>query len=503
MEPDKQVEIQLGHMCNNRCVFCVSGQRTGLRQAFPLPLAPILARIDEAYERGHRKITLLGGEPTLQPGFLDVVRHAVARGFAEIVIFTNGVKTARDGFVDEIRATGGNFTWRISIQGATEESHEGTTRRPGSFRRILRTLSHLRARGERITVNMCVVRSNFESVDRFPELLLPYGVTQLHLDMMRPLDAGDRTDEEMAAMLPRYSDMVEPLTRMVRGFPAGFDVNIGNLPYCIAPELAPVIHHDGERTDTVAVDGDDSLSRPWDKYLVKRRDKVKPDSCRRCVFDARCSGVFETYRAMHGQDELVPITIDRLRAIDPGRRLLALHLRPLAGALAAGDRPVRVVERGDRELELEDGALRVALRPPGADGAAAGLDGFDVVLLEAPPDGEDALRALVARLVAAGHPLRHPPGDDALRAPARSIVARLRRLRAAAPFAPLAWTDVRLAADGRRAELALRGPAGERATVWLAEEGRRATGGYRVDGEATPALTEGLGALMAALRSTG
>ncbi len=81
VEPKKQIEIQLGHMCNNRCVFCVSGQETARGNAGPLDVAPMIAAITRAHQDGHRKLTLLGGEPTLQPGFLDVVRHAVALGF--------------------------------------------------------------------------------------------------------------------------------------------------------------------------------------------------------------------------------------------------------------------------------------------------------------------------------------------------------------------------------------------------------------------------------------
>ena len=213
MEPDTQVEIQLGHMCNNRCVFCVSGQRTQMRMARPLETAPILARIEAARAEGHRKITLLGGEPTLQPGFLEVVRRCVALGFEEIVIFTNGVKIARAAFIDEVRATGGRFNWRISIQGATKESHERTTGRPGSFDRIVAAMGHLAERGEKLTVNMCVVGSNYESVDHFPDLLDRFGARQLHLDLMRPLDAGERTDAELEAMMVPYSQMVGPLTR--------------------------------------------------------------------------------------------------------------------------------------------------------------------------------------------------------------------------------------------------------------------------------------------------
>lgn len=307
VEPERQIEIQLGHMCNNRCVFCVSGQRTERREALPVAGDPVIEKLREGRARGLRKLTLLGGEPTIQPEFMRVLREAVALEYDEIVIFTNGVKTARASFVDEILATGGNFTFRLSFQGATARAHERTTKKLGSFARLVETMANLRERGQRITVNMCVVRSNFESVAAFPALLLPYGVQQLHLDMIRPLDAGERTEEEMRAMLPRYSDLVPHLEAMVAGFPAGFDVNVGNLPYCVAPSIAPVIHHDGETTFTVSVDGGDGLSEPWDKYQVKRRDKVKLESCRTCVFDDRCSGVYDTYRRMHGTEELQPI----------------------------------------------------------------------------------------------------------------------------------------------------------------------------------------------------
>lgn len=517
MEPRRQIEIQLGHMCNNRCVFCVSGQETALGRARPLDTAPILAEISRARADGHAKITLLGGEPTLQPGFLDVVKHAVALGFEEIVIFTNGAKTAREGFIDEILATGGRFSWRISIQGATKESHERTTMKEGSFDRIARTMEILRRKGERVTVNMCVVSSNHASVGAFPALLLPLGVSQLHLDMIRPLDAGARTEEELRAMVPRYSDMVPALEAMNAGFPEGFDLNIGNLPYCIAPGLAHRIHHDGEPTMTIAVDGEMKLSRPWDKYLVKRRDKMKPESCGACVFESRCSGVFEAYRHFHGTDELSPITPERLLTIDPERRFLALHLRPKLQDLSAPApfTKIAMVETGDTEITItlsepaahrptahREDRLVVALRPPRS--GAGSFDLFSVHVLSqrgARASALSALRALWRDLSALGGRVLHPLGDDAVGPVARSVAARLGRLRSAAPFGTLVWSDVVVSAGGRRAEAMFEGPAGERATVWMVEEGGRPSGGYRVDdGEATPALVDGLRAVVDVLR---
>ena len=371
MEPDRQFEIQLGHMCNNRCVFCVSGQRTAMREAFPLEAAPVLEKLQEGRAQGLRKVTLLGGEPTIQPGFLEVLRGAVAMGFEEIVIFTNGVKTSRASYVDEVLETGGRFVWRLSFQGATALAHERTTKKLGSFMRLRETLGNLRARGQRITVNMCVVRSNYASVAEFPALLLPHGVEQLHLDMVRPLDAGVRSEDEMRDMLPRYADMVGPLEEMVARFERerpGFDVNIGNLPYCVAPSLAPWIHHDGETTFTVAVDDRDQLSAAWDKYEVKRRDKLKLGSCASCVFDGQCSGVFETYARHHGTDDLVPVTPERLTVLDPSQRLFVLHVRPLLARLAGWALPAPFTSLAVHE---ETRAGEVVLRAGSAGDAFA------------------------------------------------------------------------------------------------------------------------------------
>lgn len=504
VEPSKQVEIQLGHMCNNRCVFCVSGQRTAMGEAKPMPAAPVVERLRESYASGHRKLTLLGGEPTLQPEFMTVVREAVELGFEEIVIFTNGVKTARAEVIDEVLATGGNFTWRISIQGATCEAHENTTKKHGSFRRILRTLENLQTRDQRITVNMCVVTSNLASVPQFAELLLPFGVSQLHLDMMRPLDAGERTKDEVRDMMPRLRDYAAPMTAMIRAFDErapDFDVNVGNLPYCVAPALLHRIHHDGERTDTIAIDGDDQLSQPWNKYFVKRRDKTKAPACDECVMHDACSGVFESYAELHGLGELSPIRPSDLVQLDPNRRLLARHLRPLTAALRKsssksgvmvrtrelGERSVEVaLSNGDAELVIrlgEDGPGRyeachaaVTLGMGSADGQGTLLAHFHAHFDSAP------IAPLGAESVGAALP--------------RSVAARLEKLRRAAPFGGLVWNETRRHNRGVALLLESDGQAG--AEVWLDDDNGRPLGGYTLLGEASESLREGLRAALSA-----
>src|SRR4026207_561764 len=106
-------EIQPGHLCNNRCVFCSSGQLTQMKIARPVPLEPIIEALEEARAAGAVPLTFLGGEPTSHKRFLEILAKAVALGFEHIVIFTNGVMFPHPGFIESVTALG-NFEWRIS-----------------------------------------------------------------------------------------------------------------------------------------------------------------------------------------------------------------------------------------------------------------------------------------------------------------------------------------------------------------------------------------------------
>ena len=511
-----EFEIQLGHLCNNRCVFCVSGQLTRKREAPLLEAAPLIEQLRSARSAGYRRVTLLGGEPTIQPAFLDVAREAVDLAFDEIVVFSNGSKPSRTDVVDRVLATGGRFEWRLSFQGATREAHERTTRRKGSFDQLLRTAHLLRERGQKVTINTCVVATNFESLPAFAELLVPLGVSQLHVDMLNPYDTGTMSDEEVRAIQPRYSELAAPLARMIERFPADFDVNVGNLPFCAAPRLSPWIHHGGQATSTVTANdfGERALSPARNKYLVKGDRKRKLERCRECVLEARCGGIFESYLAWHGDAEVVPVSPARLREIDPEGALVALHAgATLQTALRAEALPpplvrAHVTER-DRlralsvRLEGDDGE-RLELSLDRESGGHARSDAFSLRVTDAQGEVGAALAVLWARLEDAGMRSIAPPGTDALFAASPRVAAALRRVRDGAPFGALRLVSIALDRSGRRADIHVESPIGERAELWLVDGEEGSSGGYHVElgglAAASDELRAGLRELLAAIR---
>lgn len=319
VESAGQIELQLGHFCNNRCVFCGSGQLTERGQADPVAEEALLAALEAAADRGLRRVTFLGGEPTIQDSFLPGLRRAVALGFAEIVIFTNGARLWDPRFVDEVEAVVAAapvalhspvaLQWRVSLQGADAPSHDRAVGRPGAFARILKGFEVVQARGRDLTVNMCLTAGSLATLPDLAELLVRYGVRQLCIDMVRPISAGERTEEWMRAILPRFQDIGPPLrelTRRLRAVQADFDVNYTHVPFCVAPDLAPLLHHGGEPTVTFTADLAERQG-VMDKYAFQSSDRRKVDGCKSCVFAWRCTGVPHQYLDWYGDAELTPL----------------------------------------------------------------------------------------------------------------------------------------------------------------------------------------------------
>ncbi|MEM7155600.1 MAG: radical SAM protein [Myxococcota bacterium] len=336
-----QFEIQLGHMCNNRCVFCVSGHLSKRRMVRPLDAQPILDVIERARREGAVRLVFLGGEPTIQPAFFPALKHASSLGFEEIVIFTNGVRLAQRDFIDDCLKIG-RFTWRISIQGANEAAHVAVTKKPTSFQRIITGIDKLRERGQRVTANMCVCEESYRSLPDYPGLVSKHGIKQLHIDIVRPQSSGIKTDEYLREIMPKYSVMAPYYDEMLQGFDAwdpNFDVNIGNLPYCVLPQWGHRIHHGGENTVTQSTSSSGLENEARNKYAVHNRQRTYTERCTECAFADRCSGVFKDYIQVYGDDEFQPVSLERLRSLDPDQNNFTVLVAPFVAELEKSTPP--------------------------------------------------------------------------------------------------------------------------------------------------------------------
>ncbi len=211
----------------------------------------------------------------------------------------------------------------------------------------------------------------------------------------------------------------------------------------------------------------------------------------------------------------MPVTLERLRVVDPELRLFTHHLKPFLARLddwtppAPFRAPTQHVDSRAGIVSLRfasesGGAATIAIKRPG-DGVA-GTDRFSLHV-----ESKDAspVRPLVEALLAqlcsnADARITHPVGDEIGRRIDHRIGACISRLRARAPFGALLWRDVRVIDEGRGATVSLTDPDGVGVTVRFAVSGANVAGGYQLDRvveKPSAELVDGVRAVMAALRA--
>ena len=399
-----------------------------------------------------RRATFLGGEPTIQRSFLPALSAAVELGFDDIVIFTNLVRGREPRFLEAVNSLG-RFTWRISIQGGDEATHDRVVGRPGAFAKIVTGLRWLVERGHDVTANACIQGESHSSLPGYAAIVREFGLRQLHLDTLRPGSAGVRTEAELRRMVVPYAQMAPSFSALLDAVDAWdpeLDVHVGNLPYCVLPQHAHRIAHGGEATLTVTTDDQGELGRVWDKYAHQGSDKVFGPRCGACAFRAECRGVPREYVEFHGTDELVPVTRAQIEELDPRvARWLDTGWRP--GRAEGGARP----EPDPRVLRL---ALAVRDRGPYAGwsaGKARVERGGDAVVVPIRRGDESLLVRIDSGGLGKAARLRILPGigtdAEAVRTPGEAVLRAIQPRKSGPP----ASVNPKLAADAPEKRLEL------------------------------------------------
>jgi MoaA/NifB/PqqE/SkfB family radical SAM enzyme len=227
--------LELTYRCNWRCVFCYNPRHHDQRG---LTGAEWIAVLDDLRALGTLSVALTGGEALLHPEFLAIARAARDRSLA-VRIFTNGTRVD-DAMADALAALD-PMGVELSLHGATAETHDRTTGRPGSFAALLEALTRLRRRGLPLLVKTPVTRLNEHELDAIVELAD-------RLEVPHKLDAAltPRDDGDLGPLAYRASPAaVERMYRLVaeRGHlpcvdrePGMVNCGLGRITLAVDPE---------------------------------------------------------------------------------------------------------------------------------------------------------------------------------------------------------------------------------------------------------------------------
>jgi MoaA/NifB/PqqE/SkfB family radical SAM enzyme len=148
--------FELTNLCNFSCIHCIRDE-AGPTQYLPLEIVEkVLTEVTPYHNVTF--VAFTGGEPTLHPHFTDLIKLVTAHGYA-FGFVTNGWNFQNIfANIAPFQEYIGNVS--LSLDGATEATHDALRRRPGSFRRLLQAISLCTFKGIPVHINMVVTKAN-------------------------------------------------------------------------------------------------------------------------------------------------------------------------------------------------------------------------------------------------------------------------------------------------------------------------------------------------------
>ena len=300
----RRLELHLTWTCPERCVFCSEDHRMAAYSPFVATwsrLAQVLAR---HAERGVRAVHLTGGEPTIHPQFIDLLRLAKRLGMRTSV-GTIGTMLDRPEFAAEAVPLLDEALF--SLHGPDAVLHDAMAGRVGSFDTVTGAI----ARALRIkptfgaAVNTVVTQRNLEQLPDTVALAASLGAGLIIVSNTTPEGAA----------LARYDDLAVPLADLARVLPAvparagRAIVRFFGVPMCLLGEhrmLSNDLHWDARVTAEWArhpgkVVFDDFYNWRPDR----KRRHVAP--CDDCSMSGLCTGVYAEYADRFDVDALRPL----------------------------------------------------------------------------------------------------------------------------------------------------------------------------------------------------
>ena len=273
--------VRVNFHCNQSCAFCFVSTHLP-----PAADAAVREAIVSAARAG-RRVSLTGGEPTLNPRLAEYVALARAHGPHPVALQTNAVRLADPALTDALVRAGVGWAM-VSLHADTAALSDALTDAPGTFEQTLLGLDALH-RHEAVTlvINFVLMARNRDALRpvvrlvaaRWPRAILNVSFVFASSDVVP------------TALVPRYADVLPQLLEAldearrlgvdVRGFDSMCGVPLCLVPAASRPALLAEVPPDYDRGEF-----------------------VHPAACDGCALRRQCYGLRRSSRDLHGDGEL-------------------------------------------------------------------------------------------------------------------------------------------------------------------------------------------------------
>lgn len=189
MDMPENVCIRLNRHCNLSCEFCLAN-----RESDGLSTSQIKSMLKTLRKSGIKKARLAGGEPTLRPDFIEIVKYCVDLGL-DVIVYTNLIDV--DCIINKLKNYPVSVTTSIHGDAAV---HDSITQ-PGAYQRTYSNIRKLISYNIPVTIHMVLMEKNYKYAESVIQDAINAGVRKVSIQTLIPRGRGKdlfNTDEDMS-----------------------------------------------------------------------------------------------------------------------------------------------------------------------------------------------------------------------------------------------------------------------------------------------------------------
>lgn len=291
----KQLSMHVTDLCNEKCGFCVVGSPLAKTDSVKYEdlINFLVVNSGEEWD----SLNLHGGEPTIHPKLLDILKTAQVFGYPEAQIQTNARRLKDMEFVQQL-AEHNVKLFVISLHGANSMVQDGLTQTPGGFDETIQGIRNAKAAGIKVRVNTVLTRMNMRQLDKICRLCIELGVDHINISNLHPVGSGYFALDVQAPDRAETARYLFPVLDELLA--ADRTVTLEGYPLCVISPYERLAIEDGTRFIRMMYEG--QVYDNYDEFMDKECREFGPP-CTGCPLRENCGGVYVEYAERRGWDE--------------------------------------------------------------------------------------------------------------------------------------------------------------------------------------------------------
>ena len=195
--------VRVTRLCNQRCTFCLDSMN---QDGTMIEVDSLKSYIALGRRMGRERLILSGGEASVHPQYVDLIRYGKQLGYDWIQTITNGMMFSYKRFAQACADAGLNEA-TVSMHGHTAHLHDKLTGTPGAFVTGIKGIQNLWETGK-VVVNIDIVinKQNYKQLPEIIEFYYNMGIREF--DLLHIIPFGRGFDEHRHSLFFDLNDAV-------------------------------------------------------------------------------------------------------------------------------------------------------------------------------------------------------------------------------------------------------------------------------------------------------